>query len=187
MIFHYLIFLLSLEVQLVISRECHTLRLFDSFSSELEKTTSVWCMSVWYLRYGQLYHKTINGKIVQELIAHGSCKLVYLQIQFWLNRHYLPQSLLEYTFLWSCYDGNNKVNCAVTKREHCGQERFIELVDSPFCVVEDEVVCYKNAIIYLLLRLKTRLNNKGIHVTDLKQALHFLPLFVLCACINMYI
>ena len=44
-----------------------------------------------------------------------------------------------------------------------------------FCVVEDEVVCYKNAIIYLLLRLKTRLNNKGIHDTDLKQALHFLP------------
>ena len=44
-----------------------------------------------------------------------------------------------------------------------------------FCVVEDEVVCYKNAIIHLLPRLKTRLNNKGIYVTDLKKALHFLP------------
>ena len=44
-----------------------------------------------------------------------------------------------------------------------------------FCVVEDEVVCYKNAIIHLLLRLKTRLHNEGTHVTDLKQALRFLP------------
>lgn len=130
MIFH-LIFLLSLEVQLVISRECHTLRLFDSFSSELEKTTSVWCMSVWYLRYGPLYRKII-WKVVQELIAHKSCKLVYLQIQFWLNRHYSPQSLLKYEFLWFCYDGNNKVNCAVTKREHRGQEKFMESLDSPF-------------------------------------------------------
>lgn len=37
-----------------------------------------------------------------------------------------------------------------------------------FCVVENEVEV-------VLPRLKTRLNNKGIYVTDLKQALHFLP------------
>ena len=61
-----------------------------------------------------------------------------------------------------------------------------------FCVVEDEVVCYKNAIIHLLPRLKTRLNNKGIYVTDLKKALHFLPLikrinFICAVCMYQYV
>ena len=35
------------------------------------------------------------------------------------------------------------------------------------CVVEGEVVCYKNAIIHLLLRLKTRFNSKGIFMSQI--------------------